>query len=122
MWKSLTVFVFIVFFGTTAHSQVLISLLLGDKLNSDKIEFGLDGGLNWLKIFGYPDAEEFKISFIDSNTGWIIGKKMDSEHHYFVTTKDGGNSWVDLPSIYYEYHGTAYYRKLIKRRFITHGI
>jgi len=31
---------------TTAQSQVLISLLLGDKLNSDKLEFGLDGGLN----------------------------------------------------------------------------
>jgi Outer membrane protein beta-barrel domain len=29
-----------------AHSQVLISLLLGDKLNSGNIEFGLDGGLN----------------------------------------------------------------------------
>lgn len=29
-----------------AHSQVLISLLLGDKLNSGKVEFGLDGGLN----------------------------------------------------------------------------
>ncbi|MEQ1586461.1 MAG: porin family protein [Cyclobacteriaceae bacterium] len=29
-----------------AHSQVLISLLLGDNLNSGKVEFGLDGGLN----------------------------------------------------------------------------
>jgi len=29
-----------------AHSQVIISLLLGDKLNSGKVEFGLDGGLN----------------------------------------------------------------------------
>lgn len=29
-----------------AQSQVLISLLLGDNLNSGKVEFGLDGGLN----------------------------------------------------------------------------
>ena len=29
-----------------AHGQVLISLLLGDKLNSDQIEFGLEGGMN----------------------------------------------------------------------------
>lgn len=29
-----------------AQSQVLISLLFGDKLNSGKVEFGLDGGLN----------------------------------------------------------------------------
>ncbi len=33
-----------------SHSQVLISLLLGDKLNSDKLEFGLDGGANLTKI------------------------------------------------------------------------
>ena len=29
-----------------ADSQVLLSLIFGDKLNSGKIEFGLDGGLN----------------------------------------------------------------------------
>ena len=29
-----------------ANSQVIISLLLGDNLNTGKIEFGLDGGLN----------------------------------------------------------------------------
>ncbi len=32
--------------GATAKSQVLISILLGDKLNSGKIEFGLEGGFN----------------------------------------------------------------------------
>ena len=36
----------LILFFTTARSQVLISLLLGDKLNSGKVEFGLDGGLN----------------------------------------------------------------------------
>lgn len=34
------------FVSYTAHSQVLISLLLGDKLNSDKLEFGLIGGFS----------------------------------------------------------------------------
>lgn len=32
-------------FSIHAQSQILISLLFGDKLNSDYIEFGLDGGL-----------------------------------------------------------------------------
>ncbi len=34
----------------SAHSQILISLLLGDKLNSPDLEFGLEGGFNrsWL--------------------------------------------------------------------------
>ena len=34
----------------SAQSQVLIALLLGDKLNTGKIEFGLDGGLNFATI------------------------------------------------------------------------
>lgn len=32
------------------QGQVLISLLLGDKLNSDKLKFGLDGGVNFSTI------------------------------------------------------------------------
>jgi hypothetical protein len=42
-------FVLIVLVG---QSQVLISLLLGDKLNSEKLKFGLEGGLNWSNISG----------------------------------------------------------------------
>ena len=42
--------------GFAANSQVLISLLLGDKLNTGKIEFGLDGGLNLSTIQGLPGA------------------------------------------------------------------
>jgi hypothetical protein len=36
--------------GYAANSQVLISLLFGDALNSEKIEFGLDGGVNYARI------------------------------------------------------------------------
>ncbi len=53
-------------FGSVAHSQVLISLLLGDKLNSDKIEFGLDGGFNWSQIGGIDSnssLSSFNIGF-----------------------------------------------------------
>ncbi len=52
MWsvRNLIIALFFLGLGSTAHSQVLISLLLGDKLNSDKIEFGLDGGFNWSQI------------------------------------------------------------------------
>src|SRR5688572_30226779 len=37
---------------TRSEGQVLISLLLGDKLNTGKIEFGLDGGINYPDIRG----------------------------------------------------------------------
>ncbi len=38
--------------GFTAQSQVLITLLLGDKLNSEGLEFGLEGGINLTTISG----------------------------------------------------------------------
>lgn len=41
----------------TARSQVIISLLLGDKLNTGKIEFGLDGGINFSNLKGLEGAE-----------------------------------------------------------------
>ena len=39
------------------NAQVLITLLLGDALNSEKIEFGLVGGLNRSYILDIEDAE-----------------------------------------------------------------
>jgi len=43
--------IFVTFFCiTTAQSQVLISLIFGDKLNSEFLEFGLEGGVNFSTI------------------------------------------------------------------------
>ena len=39
------------------NAQVLITLLLGDALNSEKIEFGLVGGLNRSYILDIEDSE-----------------------------------------------------------------
>jgi len=41
---------------TGANSQILISLLLGDKLNSGKVEFGLDGGVTFSNLTGIDGA------------------------------------------------------------------
>jgi Outer membrane protein beta-barrel domain len=38
--------------GFSSQSQILITLLLGDKLNSEGLEFGLEGGINWTNISG----------------------------------------------------------------------
>ncbi len=40
----------LILIGIEAHSQILISLLLGDKLNSGNMEFGLEGGANFSSI------------------------------------------------------------------------
>ena len=42
----LTIILLSLFFSQTSQSQILISLLLGDKLNTGKIEFGMEGGYN----------------------------------------------------------------------------
>lgn len=67
------------FIGLTAHSQILISLLLGDKLNSDKLEFGLDGGLSRSKIDGIDESQYagrfhlgFYFDFKLKNPAWMI--------------------------------------------------
>lgn len=52
-----------------ARSQVIISLLLGDKLNSGKIEFGLEGGATLSTLSGTPGA--------DPKTGFNLGFYFD---------------------------------------------
>ncbi len=51
--------IILVLFGTIqiAQSQVLITLLLGDKLNSPNVEFGLEGGINWAQISGMETTD-----------------------------------------------------------------
>lgn len=48
---------FIFLLGQTSQSQILISLLLGDKLNSGKMEFGVDGGYNRSFLSGLNNAK-----------------------------------------------------------------
>ena len=60
--KKIIVVVGFLFFGMTANSQVLISLLLGDKLNSPDLEFGLEGGFNYSSITGL-DTDNYRPSF-----------------------------------------------------------
>lgn len=45
------------FIGLQAHSQVLISIILGDKLNSPNLEFGLEGGYNWSNVSNFESGK-----------------------------------------------------------------
>ena len=62
-----------VFIGLSAKSQVLISLLLGDVLNSDKIEFGLDGGVNFGNIANIDPSKSLALF----NLGFYFDIKMN---------------------------------------------
>src|SRR6187397_2495915 len=66
-------------FANAARSQVLISILLGDKLNSGKIEFGLEGGANWSTIKNLDGAKNltsfnlgFYFDFKLKDTSWML--------------------------------------------------
>lgn len=43
-------------FSLTASSQILLSILFGDKLNSDGMEFGLDIGMNISNLEGFSET------------------------------------------------------------------
>ncbi|MBL7849827.1 MAG: PorT family protein [Cyclobacteriaceae bacterium] len=66
-------------FATAGYGQVIISLLLGDKLNTGKIEFGLDGGVNysWQTGVAYGRAlPTFNLGFYfdikTKNPNWLF--------------------------------------------------
>ena len=69
--KKLFIILCLILVVHAGKSQVLISLVFGDKLNSDKIEFGLDGGLTMSDIQGLDQSRVlngFNLGFyFDSN-------------------------------------------------------
>jgi hypothetical protein len=80
------------FCGLVSNSQVIISILLGDKLNTGKIEFGLEGGVNWASIKNLDGAKglsAFNLGFYFDfklkhpswmlNTGVIVKSTMGAD-------------------------------------------
>ncbi|GGZ91676.1 porin family protein [Algibacter mikhailovii] len=56
----------IMLFSINMQSQVLLSLIFGDKLNSDGLEFGLEGGMNFSSISnleGDQPLSKFNLGF-----------------------------------------------------------
>lgn len=116
MFKKYVFFVAFVFFTVQlAQSQVLISLLLGNKLNTDKLKFGLDGGVSFSNISNvsnitYPGVEastatNYYIGFyfdilLKEHTNWYVhtgvlvkstmGVKLEPPYQL-----DTGNAQVD---------------------------
>lgn len=94
----------------TSSGQVLISILLGDKLNTGKIEFGLDGGINYPNIRGLEEGSmrgNFNIGFYFDfklknpqwmvHTGVLVKSSMGSDHLpvYSLNNPDLDNAFVN---------------------------
>jgi hypothetical protein len=68
MKKNLFIIIFLLY-ANTANSQVIISLIFGETLNTGKVEFGLDGGLTLSSIGGIDGAKHL--------TTWNLGFYFD---------------------------------------------
>lgn len=75
---------------TNTKSQVLISLLFGDKLNSPKTEFGLNAGVNSSTLSGVADAKY--------NTEFGIGMYFTWKFH---------ENWQLQPELFFRFMGGA---------------
>ena len=74
-----------------SQSQVLITLLLGDKLNSDGLEFGLEGGLNWTTISGM-ETNNYARKW---NLGFYFDIKMKNQWSFYTGVLVKSNMGVD---------------------------
>jgi outer membrane protein with beta-barrel domain len=59
MIKRLSLLILLILSSQVGKSQVLITLIFGDKLNSDKIEFGLDVGYNFSTMTGFESTKTY---------------------------------------------------------------
>ena len=79
------------FFSVESQSQVLITLLLGDKLNSDGLEFGLEGGINWTKISGLETTNYAR----KWNLGFYFDIRLKDQWFLYTGTLVKANMGVD---------------------------
>ncbi|MCK4678809.1 MAG: PorT family protein [Bacteroidales bacterium] len=96
-------------FPVSSNSQVLISLLLGDKLNTGEIEFGLTGGYNRSSLIGLENStglNNFNLGFyfdflLKSNwylyTGVLVKSRVGASGIpvYSLEDPDLDSSFVD---------------------------
>jgi len=81
----------LVFISLTAQSQILITLLLGDKLNSPNLEFGLEGGVNWANISGL-ETNAFAQKW---NLGFYFDIKIKNNWSFYTGTLVKSNLGID---------------------------
>ena len=75
----------------SAQSQVLITLLLGDKLNSDGLEFGLEGGMNWTQVSGF-ESKDFASKW---NLGFYFDIRIKNQLSLYTGVLVKSNMGID---------------------------
>lgn len=75
--KKFIILITILLMGFSSHSQILLSLLFGDKLNSERLEFGLEVGFNWSDISGL----EANKRLLEFNLGTYLEIRLKDQWH-----------------------------------------
>jgi hypothetical protein len=78
--KKLAILSLFLCFGIQSQSQILITLLLGDKLNSDGLEFGLDVGFNVSSLSGL----ETKKPLTNLNLGFYFDIRLKNNWYMYT--------------------------------------
>lgn len=89
--KNILIIFSFVLIGMTAQSQVLITLLLGDKLNSEGLEFGLEGGINWTLVSGL-ETNNYARKW---NMGFYFDIRMKEQWFFYTGVLVKSNMGVD---------------------------
>ena len=89
--KKLLLIIALLFGSIESQSQVLISLLLGDALNSDGLEFGLEGGINWTTISGM-ETNDYARKW---NLGFYFDIRINDHWSFYTGTLVKANMGVD---------------------------
>ena len=77
--------------SSVVHSQVILSLLFGDALNSEKIEFGLEGGFNWSAISDLDSSERLRTF----NLGFYFDIKLKNQLNFYTGVLVKSNLGID---------------------------
>src|SRR5512143_1560162 len=82
MKKLLLTAIILVMTAQVMQGQVLIALVFGDKLNSDKLKFGLDGGANFSTISNISPSK-YTTGF---NLGFYFDILLKKDKNWFIHT------------------------------------
>lgn len=82
MRKITLIVLFLIMSVSMVQSQVIISLLFGDKLNSETIKFGLDGGMNVSTISGLNSQRPL----VNWNLGFYFDLMLKKNPHWYIHT------------------------------------
>lgn len=67
-----------------------------------------DGGNSWQEKYRQTGCQWYRIKFVDSNNGFVLGDDNNYNNILFKTA-DGGNTWLDMGNPFSAYNPTSPY-------------